>query len=127
MYNRKKATLRMVPTFIVAGGLLIGATMKIAGMHPMTPHFIQMGLQPYLVGLGYIEIFCVSLFLFQKTIKLGLLLLTAYFGGAMAAEIPYQMLAAPAIVLLLVWAAAFIRMPELFIERKNVSFTTAKS
>jgi hypothetical protein len=127
MCKRKKAGLRMVPTLIVSGSLFIGSAMKVAGVHPMTPHFSEMGLQPYLTALGCLEIICVALFLFRRTVKFGLLLLTGYLGGAMAAEIPYHMMAAPAVVLLLVWITAFIRMPELFLEAKTTSLTTAKS
>lgn len=117
----------MVPALAICGGLAIGAVLKIAGVHPMTPHFTEMGLRPYLNVLGCVELFCISLFLFPKTIKVGLLLLTGYFGGAIAAEIPYHLMLAPAVVLLLVWTVAFIRMPQLFLEAKKTSFTTAKS
>lgn len=127
MCNRKKFTWRSVPALIIAGGLATGAALKIVGAHPMATHFAEMGLQPYLTAIGFVEFICILLFLFPKTIKIGLLLLTGYFGGAMAAEIPYNMMFAPAVVLLLVWTAAFIRMPQLFLERESKSFTTPES
>lgn len=125
--SNKKIKWRTVPALVVSGGLLIGAVLKIAGVHPMMPHFTEMGLQPYATGLGYIEIVCISLFLFPKTVKVGLLLLTGYFGGAIAAEMPYHLMYAPALVLLSIWTAAFIRMPQLFLEAKKISFVTVKS
>jgi hypothetical protein len=127
MCNRTKNNLRMLPTLILSGGLFVGAVMKLTAIHPMMPHFTQMGLTPYVTGLGWIELFFTSLFLYRKTVKLGLLLLTGYFGGAMAAEIPYHMIAAPAMALLFIWIAAYLRMPELFIEKRTTYLTTAKS
>jgi hypothetical protein len=123
MRNRKKIILRALPTFLVSAIICTGAALKIAGVHPMMPHFVEMGLQPYLKLLGSIEVLCVLLFLFPKTVKLGVLLLTAYFGGAIAAEIPYDMSAAPAVVLALVWVAAYIRMPELFVLKPSLTIT----
>jgi hypothetical protein len=121
MCNRKKFDLRILPTLLVSATICMGAALKISGIHPMNPHFVEMGLQPYLKVLGAIEILCVLCFLFPKTIKLGLLMLTAYFGGAMAAEMPYHMMAAPAVVMALVWIAAFIRKPELFLSKPSGS------
>ena len=119
MYYRRNPRLRTLPTLLVSAVLSIGAALKISGVHPMMPHFLEMGLLPYIKVLGSIEILCVLLFLFPGTVKLGLLLLTAYFGGAMATEMPYHMIAAPAVVLVLVWIAAFIRMPELFVSKPS--------
>jgi hypothetical protein len=127
MCNRKKLPLRTLPTLLVSAAICIGAVLKISGIHPMMPHFVEMGLQPYLKILGIFEILSVLCFLFPKTIKAGLLLLTGYFGGAMAAEMPYHMMAAPALVLVLVWVAAFIRKPELFISKPSSSLLVAKS
>ena len=111
----------MIPTFFVIVILMISGLLKITGYHPMLPHFTEMGLHPYVKLLGTLEIAFALLFGLSKTSKLGLLLLTAYFGGAMAAEIPYHMLVAPFMPLALTWIAAFVRQPSLFIERKKIA------
>ena len=98
----------MLPAFIVVSLLIISGGLKISGYHPMRLHFVELGVDDYLGLLGAAEILFALLFLFPATTRLGLLLLTAYFGGAIAIEIPYHMVAGPAIPLALIWIAAYI-------------------
>jgi asparagine N-glycosylation enzyme membrane subunit Stt3 len=121
MCNRKKQNLKMVPTFLVVALLVISGGLKISGHHPMILHFVQLGIDGLLPLLGSAEILFALLLLFPLTSKLGVLLLTAYFGGAMAIELPYHMVAAPAAPLILIWVAAFIRQRSLFFETKRNS------
>ena len=124
MCNRNKSTLRIIPAAVVSALLLIGAILKIFGVHPMMLHFFEMGLAAYVKMLGAAEIIIVVLYLLPPTSKIGLLLLTGYLGGAMAAEIPYNLLAAPAIPLMLAWAAAYLRDPSLFLEKPKRAIHT---
>jgi len=119
MCNRKKQNLKMIPTFLVVALLVVSGFLKISGNHPMILHFVQLKIDDWLPLLGGAEILFALLFLFPATSKLGILLLTAYFGGAMAIEIPYHMVAGPAIPLILIWVAAFIRQRSLFIQTKR--------
>jgi hypothetical protein len=121
MCNRKKQNLKMVPTFLVVALLVISGGLKISGLHPMILHFVQLGIDGVLPLLGSAEILFAFLLLFPLTGKTGVLLLTAYFGGAIAVEIPYHMVAGPAIFLILIWIAAFVRHRSLFIETKRLS------
>jgi hypothetical protein len=119
MCNRKKQTLKMIPTFLIVALLAISGFLKISGHHPMILHFVQLGIDGWLPALGNAEILFALLYLFPATSRLGLLLLTAYFGGAMAIEIPYHMMAGPAVPLVLIWIAAFIRQRSIFIKTKQ--------
>ena len=110
----------MIPTFLIVALLIISGGLKITKFHPMLLHFVELGIDGQLPLLGIAEIIFALLFLFPATSKFGLLLLTAYFGGAMAIEIPYRMMAGPAVPLALIWIAAFVRQPSFFIERKSV-------
>jgi hypothetical protein len=115
MCNRKKSTIKMIPVFAVTAIIVISGLLKIAGIH--TNHLEEMGLSTTLIKLlGAGEIIFSLLFLFTPTSKIGLLLLTAYFGGAMAAEIPYHQVAAPLVPLALVWVVAFIRQRSAFLS-----------
>jgi len=109
----------MIPTFLMVALLVVSGCLKISGHHPMLLHFVQLGLDGQLPILGSAEILFGLLFLFPATSKLGLLLLTAYFGGAIAIEIPYHMMAGPAVPLILIWIAAFLRQRSVFIEIKR--------
>ena len=97
----------MLPSIILVSFLFISGGLKISGYHPMRLPFVEMGIDDYLSLLGAAEILFSLLFLFPSTTRIGLLLLTAYFGGAIAMEIPYNMVAGPAILLALIWVAAF--------------------
>jgi DoxX-like family len=119
MPNRKKQIVKMIPTFLVVALLIISGFLKISRLHPMLLHFVQLGIDDYLPVLGSAEILFALLFLFPSTGKLGLLLLTGYFGGAIAVEIPYHMVAGPGIPLVLIWIAGFVRQPLFFIESKK--------
>jgi hypothetical protein len=126
MCNRKKQNLKMLPTFLIVALLIVSGGVKISGLHPMLLHFVELGIDDQLPLLGIAEIIFALLFLFPSTCRLGFLLLTAYFGGAMAIEIPYHMVAGPAVPLVLIWIAAFIRQRSLFLDtkQKNASAQT---
>ena len=107
----KRASVVVVVTILIISGIL-----KISGVHPMIGHFREIGLNPTLIKLlGTAEIIFSLLFLFTPTSRIGLLLLTAYFGGAIAAEIPYNQVAAPLIPLVLIWLVAFVRQRSAFL------------
>jgi hypothetical protein len=108
--------------------LIVSGMAKLTGLHPMMPHFVEMGIYSYLKLFGSMEISFAILFITGRTQQIGLFLLTAYLGGGMAAELPYGMVAAPAIPLILVWIAAYIRQPAIFrIGRNNNQHLKATS
>lgn len=116
MYKKKRPMIKKIPTLLVAAILIISGMLKITGTHPMLSHFIAMGLSVTLVKiLGAAEVIFSLLFIYPRTSKIGLLLLTGYFGGAIAAEIPFQQIMAPIVPLALVWFAAFLREPSYFL------------
>ncbi len=60
------------------------------------------------------ELLFLLLFMGKRTMRLGLLLLTGYFGGAMAIEAIFGNMMVPAIILTVTWLAAGVREPQLF-------------
>jgi len=119
MYKKKRAMIKKIPALLIATILAISGVLKIAGIHPMLDHFITMGLSATLVKVfGAVEVIFSLLFVYSRTSKMGLLLLTAYFGGAIAAEIPFHQVMAPVMPLALVWIAAFVREPSNFLPAK---------
>ena len=116
MCNRKKQSLKMIPAFLVSVIIIISGVLKISGHHPLLPHFAEMGFAGYVPLFGGLEIVFALLFLFPKTVNLGLLLLTAYFGGAMAVELSHgQLFVVPGIILSIIWLSAYLRDPGMFI------------
>jgi succinate-acetate transporter protein len=119
MYKKKKSMIKKIPTLLIAGMLTISGILKIAGIHPMLDHFITMGLSVMMVKVfGAAEVIFCLLFIYPRTTKIGLLLLTGYLGGAIAAEIPFHQVMAPMMPLALVWVAAFVREPSNFLPVK---------
>ena len=124
MTQKLKHALRFSPTLVIALPLIVGASMKIAGTTQMQNNFLKVGLLPLMPWIGLVELSSVLLFIFPKTTRVGLMLLTAHLCGAIAVELtsggPFLV---PAILLALVWTASSLRHPEFFI-RSYPSFKT---
>ncbi len=100
--------------WVIAGLLtalfLFSASGKI--MHPEQMEQMKLGDWRIIIIIG--EISSALLFLFPKTNKLGVLLLSSYMGGAIIIHMMNAMsIGMPSVVLLLVWVVAFLRNPEL--------------
>lgn len=121
MYNNKKITTktRNIIGWILSGliGLMLFASAfdKISG----SEHALQMGAsfgisaKLYAI-LGAIEILSVLIFLYPQTGILGTLLLSSYFGGAIATHVQHQQdIIFPMAIEAFVWITAIIRFPEL--------------
>jgi hypothetical protein len=118
MNNNTRTILKWIPSGIVSLMLLLSGTSKISGLSPMAAHFKEMQLEHFIGIFGAMEIIFAASFLYPKTMKVGLLLLTAYFGGAMAVELPYGVyVLAPMTILCLVWFSAFVRSKEIFFPK----------
>ena len=117
MYKKKRTTIRKIPALLIATILAASGILKITGIHPMLDHFITMGFSFTVVKIfGAAEVIFSLVFIYPRTSKIGLLLLTGYFGGAIAAEIRYHQVMAPMMTLALVWIAAFVREPSNFLS-----------
>jgi uncharacterized membrane protein YphA (DoxX/SURF4 family) len=119
-----KSKLRSTIAWILAGiaGLLIltSGIMKLAGAQQIVDGMTKLGVGPYIPVLGTMEIVFTALFLFPKTSKIGFLLITCYFAGALATDLSHgNPIVTPVLILVLVWVAAFLRKPEIFIDQKE--------
>lgn len=115
MKSKTKQKLKWTPSVLIALIIIMGAVMKLAAMPQLVELYARIGLSQYLQILGITELLFVALFLWPHSMKLGFLLLTGYFGGAMAVELsngtPFIF---PGIILMLVWVAAYLRDASLF-------------
>ena len=116
MNRNTKTIITWTPSGIITLLLVLSGVSKIAGQSPMMAHFKEMQLDNFTSLFGAMEIAFALCFIFQRTMKAGLLLLTAYFGGAMAVELPYGTYAiVPLVLLAFIWVAAFVRRKEMFL------------
>ena len=123
MKNKPKLIVTRAFTGLVTLTIIISASSKLAFVPQLVDIFSKIGLLSYLRILGVTELVFLSIFLFKGTRKIGLLLLTGYFGGAMAVEMSHgTFFIAPATILTLVWITAYLHDETMFVsERKEVS------
>jgi hypothetical protein len=115
MKQKTKNILKWSSTALVA--LIIGfsACMKLIAIPPLVEMYSRIGLLEYMRTLGATELVLMIIFLYKRTMNFGFLLLTAWFGGAMAVELSHgNVFIFPAIILILLWMAAFLRNPSIF-------------
>jgi hypothetical protein len=120
MSNKTKNILKWIPSVLVALQLTVSAILKFISFPFLVQAFTEIGLVNYLAVFGCAEITLAILFLYSRTMRIGFLLITAYFGGAIATEMSHGGFIAPVVILTLVWIGAYLRKPELFRgERSN--------
>lgn len=120
MSNKTKNILKWIPSMLVMCILTMTAIMKLIEFPPIFQMFEQMGLEQYMKIFACMELTFLALFLFQGTMKTGLLLFTAYYGGAIATEfIQHGTMIAPAIILCLIWIAAYVRNTSVLKEKET--------
>jgi len=115
MKNNTRKIIRWIPTALIALVITSGACMKLAAAPSLVDIYSKIGLLSWLQALGVIELIFLTLFLLPRTMKLGFLLLTGYFGGAMAVELSHgSVFIAPGIILSVAWIAAYLRDASIF-------------
>jgi hypothetical protein len=113
--NKRKKILSWIPSILITVIIGGGAIMKLSAAPPLVDLFTQIGLLPYLPWLGVAELLFMVIFLYNRSMNIGLLLLTGYFGGAMAVELSHGTVPfAPGIILSGVWIAAYVRNTSIF-------------
>jgi len=109
--------------FVVYLFSLLLAGSSVAKLIPVSKVAEQMALVGFAGGrltlIAVLEIISAFLFAYPRTRSFGLLMVSAYLGGAIAAHVGHGQLGfQPAIVLGLIWLATWLRYPQLF-ERRN--------
>lgn len=99
---------------IVSALFIMSASMKLRGGAEIAGNFAKWSLEGKLMLIGMGELTAAILFLIPRTSSLGVLLLSAHMGGAIATHMEHGEIYLPqAIILLLVWSANYLRNPEM--------------
>lgn len=94
--------------------LLSSGLMKLSGLPEAEEMAAAVGGAGNLLFLGVLELIIAILFIIPRTKVVGLLLMIAYFGGAMATHlISGDSILVPSFIQTLVWFALFMTAPEL--------------
>ncbi|MCF2502022.1 DoxX family protein [Dyadobacter sp. CY107] len=102
-------------TVLAVGMAAVSGVMKLSGNPDVVKMLDTVGVGQYRMLLGIAEIAFAALFAFPKTMKIGFILLTAYFAGAMATEVSHHMMINALTPLVLIWIAAFLRNRYIFL------------
>ncbi|MBO9611613.1 MAG: DoxX family protein [Dyadobacter sp.] len=97
---------------------VLGGVMKLSQSPEMLEKLSEVGVGSYLVPLGLMEIGFTALFVYPKTMKIGFILLTCYFAGAIATELSHGTAFNAVLPLALIWIAAFLRDASIFLPGK---------
>jgi hypothetical protein len=99
--------------------LAFDATIKLAGLEPVSEAFLRLGMSPGLAtAIGVLELACLALYLLPRTAALGAVLLTGYLGGAVALHVRVgdpllSHVFFPSYLGALLWLGLFLRDPRL--------------
>ncbi len=109
---------RRIAGWVLTGlltALFIGsAAGKLSGAEPVVKMMGEWGLGNYVLLIGAGELVSALLFVIPKTHSLGVLLLSAYMGGAIVTHMQHgEAFVVQSVILALIWVAGFLRYPEL--------------
>jgi hypothetical protein len=105
----------LLATWIPALLIALSGVMKLTGNAQILETMRTLGVERYVRWLGVMELAFATLFVIPATFKLGFLLASCYFGGAIATELSHDALTInPFIPIVLLWLGAFIRDRSVF-------------
>jgi hypothetical protein len=107
--------VQLLATWIPALLIALSGVMKLSGNRRILQGMTTLGIGRYVRLLGVMELAFATLFVIPATFKLGFLLASCYFAGAIATELSHDALkVSPFIPIMLLWIGAFIRDPSIF-------------
>jgi hypothetical protein len=107
--------LDLLATWIPALLIALSGVMKLTGNAQILETMKTLGVGRYVRWLGAMEVAFATLVVIPATFKVGLLLASCYFGGAIATELSHDALKVnPFIPIALLWIGAFIRDRSIF-------------
>ena len=110
-----KKIITIATTSIAAVIVTLSGIMKLIKSEAVVSKMTTVGVGKYITMLGVMEIAFIAIFLFPKTMKLGFILLTCYFSGAIATDLSHgESIIAAAMPLVLIWVSAYLRDNSIF-------------
>jgi len=107
--------ISLLATWIPALLIALLCLLKLSGNPNVAEEMSKLGVGRYLRLLGVMEIAFAALFVVPATMKLGFILASCYFAGAIATELSHDVLKAnPFVPIVLLWIGAFIRDRSIF-------------
>src|SRR5690348_11212832 len=101
MVTKTKNRIGWVLTALVGFAMAFSGFSKVMNMEMIAAHLKEMGVGQYTQLLGVVTLLFAVLFFYPKTMKIGFLLLSCYWSGAVAVEFSHGTIG-PGLVALLV-------------------------
>jgi hypothetical protein len=99
---------------LIGGIMILSGSAKVLGAFP-PEEVAKMGLSGWIGVIGAGEIATAVLMLFPRTASLGVLLASAFWGGAICLHMSKgDAFVLQSALLLLTWAGAYLRVPAMF-------------
>ena len=107
--------VQLLATWIPALLIALSGALKLSGNPKIVETMTALGVGRHVRLLGVMEVAFAALFVVPGTMKLGFLLASCYFGGAIATELSHDALKAnPFVPIVLLWVGAFVRDRSIF-------------
>ncbi len=116
-----KRIISIIITALAVMMVTFSGIMKLSGNADMVDGLTKVGVGNYIFYLGLMEIAFAALFAFPKTMKLGFLLLSCYFAGALATELSHGTGLNALLPMVLIWVSAFLRDRSIFLPAPMVA------
>ena len=118
--NKIKKVVTIIVTILAAAMVTLSGIMKLTNNEQVVTKLTKLGVGQFLPLLGCMEIAFTALFLFPKTRKMGFILLSCYFSGAIATDLSHgENIMAATMPLILVWIAALLLDISIFLSLPN--------
>ena len=117
---KAKRIITIAVTAIAALMVIFSGVMKLSQSPAVVETLTKVGVNEFILYLGMMEIVFTALFLYPKTMKIGFILLTCYFAGAIATELSHHSPLNAVTPLILIWIAAFLRDSSIFLPSATV-------
>src|SRR5229473_2883987 len=107
--------VQLLATWIPAPLIALSGVLKLSGNPKIVETMTTLGVGRHLRLLGIMEVAFAALFVVPATMKLGFILASCYFGGAIATELSHDALKVnPFLPIVLLWVGAFVRDRSIF-------------
>ena len=115
MSNNAKTWISRSFAGFVTLAVSLAAFAKLAHVPKMVDGIMRVGIPgSAIVPIALLELACLTIYLLPRTMVLGAILLTGFFGGAIVVHIISKESIAPLIFIgLLVWGGIYFRVPAL--------------
>lgn len=112
--------LTIIITILAAGMPILSGVMKLTQSPEIVATLNKVGVGQHILALGAMEIGFAALFIYPKTMKIGFILLSCYFAGAIATELSHGTAFNAVLPIVLIWISAFLRDRTTFLPTSAV-------